>query len=96
MSKIAFGAGEAAANKIKEYADRIINGASRESVIQGLSKSFVDDIDKLLAILKNKPEEEIIPEIEPEYEAGDYRKAYIIGRDFAQGKEINTPENRKR
>lgn len=93
MSKIAFGAGEAAANKIKEYADRIINGASRESVIQGLSKSFVDDIDKLLAILKNKPEEEIIPEIEPEYEAGDYRKAYIIGRDFAQGKEINTPEN---
>lgn len=50
MSNLASGVGEAAANKIKEYADRIISGKeTREQVIQGLSKSFVDGIDQLLA-----------------------------------------------
>jgi hypothetical protein len=49
MSNLFAGVGEASANKIKEYADRIISGKqTREQVIQGLSKSFVEGIDALL------------------------------------------------
>lgn len=50
MSNLMSGVGEASANKIREYADRIISGKeTREQVIQGLPKSFVDGIDQLLA-----------------------------------------------
>jgi exodeoxyribonuclease-5 len=52
MNKIGESAGEAAAIKIKEYADRIIKGESRESIIQGLPKSFVEGIDQLLNTLE--------------------------------------------
>jgi hypothetical protein len=50
MSNLMSGVGEASANKIREYADRIISGKeTRDQVIQGLPKSFVDGIDQLLA-----------------------------------------------
>lgn len=46
---------------------------------------------KLLDALEENPEQAV--EIEPEYEAGDYKKAYAIGRAIVQGKNVNTPEN---
>lgn len=49
MSKLFSGVGEASATKIKQYADRIINGTeTRDSVVQGLPKSFVEGIDALV------------------------------------------------
>lgn len=51
MRNLFAGVGEAAVNKIKEYADRIISGKeTREKAIQGLSKSFIEGIDSLLAL----------------------------------------------
>jgi predicted ArsR family transcriptional regulator len=49
MSNLMSGVGEAAANKIREYADRIISGKeTRDRIIQGLPPSFVTGIDQLL------------------------------------------------
>lgn len=57
MSNLASGVGEASANKIREYADRIISGKeTRNQVIQGLPKSFVDGIDQLLAAQQTSTE----------------------------------------
>ncbi len=54
MGKLFSGVGEASANKIREYADRIISGTeTREKAIQGLPKSFVEGIDQLLAVEQN-------------------------------------------
>jgi hypothetical protein len=51
MSNLFSGVGEASANKIKEYSDRVLNGTeTREQVIQGLPKSFVEGIDTLLKV----------------------------------------------
>jgi hypothetical protein len=51
MANLFSGVGEAAANKIKEYADRILSGQqTREQVISGLPKSFVNGIDAILEV----------------------------------------------
>jgi hypothetical protein len=58
MSNLFAGVGEASANKIKEYADRILSGKqTREQVIQGLPKSFIEGIDALLEA-NNQTQEE--------------------------------------
>jgi hypothetical protein len=49
MSNLMSGVGEAAANKIREYADRIISGKeTRDRIIQDLTPSFITGIDQLL------------------------------------------------
>ena len=65
MSNLMSGVGEASANKIREYADRIISGKeTRDQVIQGLPKSFVDGIDQLLAAQQAPTTTEITPTTE--------------------------------
>lgn len=49
MKNLFAGVGEASANKIREYADRILAGEDKAKVTQGLPKSFTDGIDSLLA-----------------------------------------------
>jgi hypothetical protein len=49
------------------------------------------EFNELFTVVE-KPDEEQI-EIEPEYESGDYKKAYALGRAVAQGKDVNLPEN---
>ncbi len=52
--------GEASANKIQEYVDRVLSGKqTREQVIQGLPKTFIDSIDNLLIVHQYEPEEKI-------------------------------------
>jgi hypothetical protein len=46
--------GENAVGKIKEYADRIISGESRDSIIEGLKDNWVEAIDQAVA-LQQKP-----------------------------------------
>lgn len=57
MSYLFSGVGEASANKIKEYADRILSGKeTRTKAIEGLPKSFVDGIDSILQVSGYKEE----------------------------------------
>lgn len=46
--------GENAVGKIKEYADRIVAGESRDSIIEGLKDNWVEAIDQAVA-LQQKP-----------------------------------------
>lgn len=74
--------GEAAANKIKEYADRIKKGENKESVLSGLPKSFVEGINELLNTLESKPIEETKPipvENKPEKKAIKTVDEVIVG-----------------
>jgi hypothetical protein len=66
MSNLMSGVGEAAANKIREYADRIISGKeTRDQVIQGLPKSFVNGIDQLLAAQQSPTTEQQAAPVQP-------------------------------
>lgn len=71
MSNLFSGVGEASANKIKEYVDRILSGReSRSSVVKDLSKSFVEGIDALLKAnnFTEKVKEDINLTIVPNYD----------------------------
>ena len=46
---LAKSAGEAAAKKMQQYADRIKAGEPKEKVLEGLGKSFIDGVNALLA-----------------------------------------------
>jgi hypothetical protein len=73
FSNLAGTIGENAAAKIKEYADRIIGGESRESIIEGLKDSWVEAIDRAVE-LQRSPQtqaEEVVQQEAKPVEVGD-------------------------
>lgn len=76
LKSIAGAIGEASTNKVKEYVNRIRNGESRESIVSGLSKSFVENIDRLLNI---QPDSKEVIKDTSKVKVGD-RLSFIDGK----------------
>lgn len=85
---IAGSIGQAAADKIRSYADRIMGGESRESIIEGLPQAWVDAIDRAVELQRNPaPEQQVTPETERESLAPVERKPPAVDDvvEFNQG-----------
>lgn len=60
------GLSETAALKVAQYAERIIKGESREKVLEGLGKTFINNVDKVIGQLTNMSNPSIEAEPRPE------------------------------